>query len=163
MHRHIDNIISRLTFGIGAVLLTMMVLQITLDAFLRTVFSLPLPGTIEIVTNYYMVSLSFLPMAMTYLRGRHIEASFLYQMLPEWGQFFANWISRALTVVIIILIIWRSFQDAITKTKISAFAQSGTAEIPIWLCYWVIPISFGLLLIVVLMFPNQSDTQLEDI
>ncbi len=161
MRRSIDTLILNLTFGIGALLLVLMMVQISVNAVLRAVFGAQLPATVEIVSNYYMVGFSFLPMALAQIKGRHIDASFLHARLGNGLRTAANWLSQILSVGVVGLIIYQSYIDAVKKTKIGAYAVSGTSEIPIWICYWVLPISFTLLLIAMLFFPftQRSDEE----
>ena len=163
MRQRLDTIITQLTFVVGAILLSLMVVQITLNAFLRATMKMPLTGTIEIVSNYYMVGFSFLPMALAYIRGRHVEANFLHRHMPAIFQTIANWISRLLTLGIIGLIMMQSVRDALEKTAVRAYAIAGTSEIPIWICYWILPFSFALLLLVVLVFPQPRDNELPEV
>lgn len=153
MRRHIKSLITQLTFGIGATLLVLMVLQITLNAALRALFDAPLDGSVEIVTNYYMVGFSFLPMALAHIEGRHIDASFLHtKMGPALGN-AADWLSQILSVGIVGLIVYQSYIDAVKKTAVRAYVIAGNSEIPIWLCYWMLPVCFALLLLTLLLYP----------
>ncbi|MBD8892601.1 TRAP transporter small permease [Roseibium litorale] len=155
--RQIDKLLSSVTIGVGVTMIALMILQICLDAALRTTAGLPLPGTVEIVSNYYMVALSFLPAALVQRQGRNIEATFLYTFLPRVLKRMADIFARLLAIVVYGLITWQSFLDAMTKTRIKAYALAGTIEIPIWPCYWLVPLSFGLLVIALALPPAPQD------
>lgn len=153
MRAHIKTFITHLTFGIGAILLVLMVLQITLNAVLRALFDAPLDGSVEIVTNYYMVGFSFLPMALAHVEGRHIDASFVHDKMRPAFRMAADWLAQILSVVVVGLILYQSCLDAVKKTAVKAYAISGTSQIPIWICYWALPVCFGLLLLTLLIYP----------
>ena len=89
-------------------------------------------------------------------KGRMIAASFLYPRLPRPGKFLARLIARALTAVIFGLLTWRSFLEASAKTRIGAFALSGSDRITIWPAYWVLPVAFALVTIAVLLPPSRA-------
>lgn len=163
--RQIDKLLSSVTIGVGVTMIALMILQICLDAALRTTAGLPLPGTVEIVSNYYMVALSFLPAALVQRQGRNIEATFLYTLLPRSLKRVADIFARLLAIVIYGLITWQSFLDAMTKTRIKAYALAGTIEIPIWPCYWLVPLSFGLLVIALSLpsAPQDAETGVPEV
>lgn len=146
-----DRLLSAVVITAGTVILALMILQISLDAFLRTLFSTPLPATVEIVSNYYMVALSFLPIALAERRGRQIEATFIYDALPRPLKVAARMLARGLGVVIYALLTWQTTLDALTKTRIHAYVIAGSHQVPIWPGYWLMPLSFGLLVIALLL------------
>ncbi|WP_186391218.1 MULTISPECIES: TRAP transporter small permease [unclassified Pannonibacter] len=157
--RQIDKLLSSVTIGAGVTIITLMILQICLDAALRTTAGLPLPGTVEIVSNYYMVALSFLPAALVQRQGRNIEATFLYSSLPRVLKRAADLFARLLAIIIYGLITWQTFLDAMTKTRVKAYALAGTIEIPVWPCYWLVPLSFGLLVIALALPPTPQNAE----
>ncbi|MBN8291188.1 TRAP transporter small permease [Rhodobacter sp. NTK016B] len=146
-----DVVLERSIYTVGILLLTLMIVQITVDVILRSAFHGALPGTVEIVSNYYMVGLSFLPIVLAERQGRQISASFLYSHLPRFAQIVAELIARALGVVIFGLLTWRSLVEAMAKTRIGAFALSGSDRITIWPAYWVLPVAFALVTIALLL------------
>lgn len=151
-----DQILSTAAIVAGITILALMIVQISLDAFLRTAFAAPLPATVEIVSNYYMVALSFLPIALVQRRGRNIEATFVYDAMPRIAQVVARTMTRVLAIAIYSLFTWQSYHDAVAKTRINAYVLAGSGEVPIWPCYWVIPISFALM-VLALLVPSSSD------
>jgi TRAP-type C4-dicarboxylate transport system permease small subunit len=142
-----DRILKATITVACALIIGLMICQISLDAAFRTVFSAPLPATIEVVSNYYMVALSFLPIALVQRQGRNIEASFVYDGLPRPFQKLADGLTRLLSLGIYSVLAWQTGLDALTKTRINAYVVAGTTELPIWPCYWILPVSFGLLVI----------------
>ena len=156
----IDRHLDRAIYAIGMVLLTLMILQITIDVLLRSAFSIALPGTVEIVSNYYMVGLSFLPIILAQRHGRQISANFLYGSLPSGLQAWARGLAKVLSAVMFAILTWRSLLEATSKTRIGAYATSGTDRIVIWPAYWVLPVTFALLTLAVLM-PASTRSQTE--
>lgn len=155
-----DRALSGVTVAICFLLITLMMLQISLDALLRNAFGRPFTGTVEIVSNYYMVGLSFLPIALAQRKGRQIEASFLFHVMPNWAQQASLLIGRLLGIALYGIMAWLSFLDAMAKTRIGAFAEAGTTSIPIWPCYWILPISFALMVVALALPPRFQDASL---
>jgi Tripartite ATP-independent periplasmic transporters, DctQ component. len=73
--KFIEHAIERLTIIFGSAVLVMMVLQIVVDVSMRTFADKGLTATSELVSHYYMVMVSFLPVAYSELRRRHVEAT----------------------------------------------------------------------------------------
>jgi TRAP-type C4-dicarboxylate transport system permease small subunit len=151
-----DRVISRVIVAVVSIVMGLMIVQISLDAFLRTAFGTPLPATVEIVSNYYMVALSFLPLALAQRQNRHIEASVVYDLLPTLAQGLSRILARLSGIVIYAFLAWQTFLDALEKTAVRAYALAGTTEIPIWPCYWLLPISFSLLVVALLLPPQDK-------
>lgn len=157
-----DRILSAATIATGATILALMIVQISLDAFLRTAFSTPLPATVEIVSNYHMVALSFLPIALVQRRGRNIEATFVYDAMPWIAQGAARWVARGLAIVVYALLAWQTYLDAVAKTRIHAYVIAGAGQVPIWPCYWLMPIAFSLLVVALVMpAPTEDASRIE--
>ena len=60
--RLLSYLINAVTVLAGLSVALMMV-HITVDVISRYVFNYPLPGTITVVSNFYMVLVAFLPLA----------------------------------------------------------------------------------------------------
>ena len=59
---------------IGSVVLILMALQIVVDVFMRNLVGAGFPATTDLVSKYYMILVSFLPIAYAELQRRHVEA-----------------------------------------------------------------------------------------
>lgn len=70
----IERAVARISALVGSAVLLAMMLQITVDVFMRNFVGAGFPATANIVSRYYMVAVSFLPLAMTQVADRHIEA-----------------------------------------------------------------------------------------
>ena len=69
----------------GAAVALMMV-QVTLDVAMRHLFGSPLPGTLTIVSYYYMVIAAFVPLALAEQREAHISVEFVTDLMPKGVQ-----------------------------------------------------------------------------
>ena len=159
----VDRVLETSIFAIGMLLIALMIVQITVDVVMRSFFGGALPGTVEIVSNYYMVGLSFLPIVIAERQGRQIAASFLYSSMPAPAQAVARLVARLLSAVVFGLLTWRSYFEALAKTRVRAYAISGSDQIVIWPAYWILPLAFALLTIAVLLPPSQRVRSANDL
>jgi len=77
-----SDVIGKLALALAAAFLVLMALHITVDVVLRLMFGGAFPGTLEIVSFYYMVYAVFLPLAFVERRGEHIEVDAFFNLMP---------------------------------------------------------------------------------
>ena len=134
--RAIDIVVDALTWGAGAVCL-LMALHVTADLTGRGLFNHPLLGTDEIATNYYMVALSFLPLAViTRLRGHITVGLFTDRLLADLASFgFVG------------IVAWVGIDTAIEKTAAREMTESSTGYLPVWEARWILAAGFALMFV----------------
>ncbi|HWW48385.1 MAG TPA: TRAP transporter small permease [Xanthobacteraceae bacterium] len=128
-----------------------MMVQISADVLFRAVVGQSLTGTVEIVSHYYMVGVSFLPIAYAEIHNRHIEATVFTDLMPRPVQNGLRWIALILSLIVYGLLTYATAIEATKQTAIRAFVESGTMRIVVWPSYWILPVSFGLMCIVLVL------------
>ncbi|SDY61622.1 TRAP transporter small permease [Citreimonas salinaria] len=134
--------------GIATVL---MMIMVTVDVIGRNVFNHPVTGTVEIVSNYNMVILAFLPLALIAKERAHIVV-----------ELFTSWMSRrartgldacvaVVTFAYMAAFTWKAIDIAQSKTRIRDAKESGAGFIEVWPARWVVVAGFGLMTVVVLV------------
>lgn len=78
--------ITNLMTVIGGLAIALMMLHITLDVASRYILNSPIPGTISIVSYYYMVIAVFIPLAFAEQKNAHISVEVVTTRLPMWMQ-----------------------------------------------------------------------------
>ncbi|WP_420392085.1 TRAP transporter small permease [Acuticoccus sp.] len=131
--------------------LTLMMLHVTADVVGRYAFNAPLPGTITFVSNFYMVGVAFLALALTERRGAHVSVEVVFDLLPPPVRRTLTLLARALTTVALGLIAVRTLLEANAKAEIGAAIQQGSITIPIWPSYYVVPVGCALMALVALL------------
>lgn len=148
----IGKLLSRITdFAtvLGALGIALMMIHVTLDVVLRYAFDAPLPGTISIVSYYYMVIAAFIPLAFAEQKGGHISVEVMTERLPGWIQrHLAGW-STLLSAVVFGMLTVRTWGEAMSKMDIGASIVQGETSIALWPTYFFLPVGFGLMFLIV--------------
>ena len=91
---------SHALLALGAIIIGLMAVHVIVDVLARYSFNQPLPGTIEIVSLYYMVAVIFLPVAYVQMRRQHIVVTQFTDWLPVRGRLSLDGLVGILATVI---------------------------------------------------------------
>lgn len=144
----LQRFIGSATKLIGSAVLVLMALQIVVDVFMRNVVGAGFPATADLVSKYYMIIVSFLPIAFAELQRRHVEASVFTDMMPKVTHRWIYLLGFALSFVVYALLTWGTAQEALVQTSRGAYVEAGTIIFRTWPGYWILPVSFGSMTIV---------------
>lgn len=126
----------------SCVALVIAALHIFLDIFMTKVFRSPINGTADIVTNYYMVALFFLPLAYCETKNAHIEADLLMGFLPAALQRAIRIGTYVLLTGFLALWTWQSAIKAYRQTVVGDMRLLGDLYLSLWPPRWIVV--FGL-------------------
>lgn len=149
--RSVEKWIGRVTVLLGSTVLCLMMLQVVFDVFLRSLAGAGVPATPDLVSKYYMVAVSFLPLAITEVKRRHIEATIFTEALggrAKQGVFLLGFL---LGCVVYALLFYGATAEAISQTSRGTYVEAGVVRFLTWPSYWILPVSFGLMLAMMLM------------
>ena len=144
------SVLSASVHVVACFLILAMMLQICIDVLLKYLTANHVPANIEIVSNYYMVGIAFLPLAFAEKRNGHISAEVLTRLMPLPRQLVAVAFAWALSILIYGVLTYRTFLDAEEKREIGAFIFSQGIRLDIWPAYYFLPIGFALMCLVLL-------------
>lgn len=148
--RALRRVISAYTaVAITAVIL--MMLHITFDVALKFFLGWSPPGTITMVSTYYMVAVAFLPLAMVEFRDAHIAVDVVSEHFPPRLQSITRTIGFALSLAVFGVVAATSGQMAVEKMRIGAFVMESSTAIPVWPSYFLLPLGAGLMCLVLLL------------
>jgi TRAP-type C4-dicarboxylate transport system permease small subunit len=139
------------TIGIAEILIAAMALHIFVDIALRSVAGIALEGTIEIVGNWYMIAIIFLPLAAIQRRRLHIVVEILTQHFGPRLRAVLEAFSDLLMAAFAGAIAWVSAEEAIKLTALGEVIELPHIFIYIWPVRWFIPVGFGLMGLVALL------------
>lgn len=146
--QRISQSIAFATKWIGSAILVLMALQIVIDVFTRNVLGAGFPATSELVSRYYMLAVSFLPVAYAELQRRHVEASVFTDLLPRPLHGPVYGFGFALSLLVYGLLAWGTGREALSQTRRGAYVEAGAMDFPTWPGYWILPICFALMALV---------------
>lgn len=142
--RIIDGLIG-ICVVVGGLAVVAMMLHIVADVALKLLANAPLPGVSVYVSNYYMVAVGFLPLAMAERANQHISVEVLTQAFSRRWQLYAQFLGWLFAFGICALMVYRLWIEADKKTSVGAFVVDQTERMVTWPSYWFLPLGFGLL------------------
>lgn len=145
----LDRIIQ-LTTITGGLAVVLMMVHIVWDVLQRYFLSSPLPGTISIVSHYYMVVATFLPLAYAEKLRAHIAVDIAYGYMSDSLKLVSNLLALAAGIFVMTVITWRSWQVAVDNYQIGSKVIQGGSTIVIWPGYFLVPFGTGLTLLLLL-------------
>ncbi|MBU2873711.1 TRAP transporter small permease [Marinobacter salexigens] len=143
------SMVTNLMTVLGGLAIALMMLHITLDVASRYLLNSPIPGTISIVSYYYMVIAVFIPLAFAEQKNAHISVEVITARLPIWMQHNLERLSFLLSTIVFSLLCVRTWEEAEKKRSFGASVVQGSDAIPIWITYYVLPLGCGLMTLVV--------------
>ena len=154
--------LSDFLMGMAGIGLFLMMLHVVVDVIFRAFLHVALPGTIEVVSYYYMVIAVLLPLPMVQRHYAHIRVT----LFTEWlspraaarmdGLVFAVFAVAAIGVAVI------TAGVALEKTHIGEAIVTPDGHVLIWPSRWILPASFLALSVVLVYQAVRGVRALED-
>ena len=129
---------------LGGIALVLMMLHVNLDVFGRFLLNSPVPGTLEIVSNYYMVAVVFLPLALVERQNAHISVELLSQHLPRGPRLLLIGLASVAAAVYFAAFTWQTWLDALAKYRIGEYIR-GQILIVNWPSRFLLPVGCALI------------------
>ncbi|WP_163851881.1 TRAP transporter small permease [Pseudooceanicola aestuarii] len=133
----------------GMVAIILMMTQITADVAGKLLFNQPLPGTIALVSNYYMVFVAFIPLAFVETRNGHITVEVVTEFLPRHVQRHLYSWTYLLSAVVFGLLAYQTGKEAMTSYAAGTFMVEQQIKVITWPSYFLLPVGCGLMTLVV--------------
>lgn len=146
-----NKFIGATTTVIGSAVLCLMAVQIVVDVAMRNLLGAGFPATSELVSKYFMLVVSFLPVAYAELERRHIEASVFTDMMPSSTRPAINLLGFSLSFLAYLFLTYGTAAEAARQTSRKAYVETGLMDFYTWPGYWILPICFGLMTVVLAM------------
>ena len=160
----LDRILSRVsTVGgvIAGISLMLMLMLIMADVSLKYLIGLPITGTLEIVSYYFMPIVVYLALPYVERSDEHISVPLVTERLPDR-------IRRALAILValmsagyLLIVAWACGQKALALTHLGDAVNVIYFDLRIWPPRWLVPIAFVLLAIQIVhgTFRKHSEEQ----
>lgn len=143
--------LSRGATILGGLAIALMMVHVSADVAMRYIFNKPLPGTLAVVTYYYMILATFLPLAFAEYRRSHISVEVLTDRMPARVRHHLQGWMLLPTSVVMGLVAWRTFDAAVSAWDLGAAQVQGTTRLPVWPAYFALPIGAGLMTLILLL------------
>ena len=135
--------------GLAGVTILAMMLHVVADVFGKFFFNYPVENTLEIVEIYYMVPVVYLPFAyVTRVEGQ-ITVDLFTRNLNPLNAARVETLVGLVTLVAMIVLTWKTGEDAIAKTILQEIRDAGESVIIVWPSRWIPPIGCAVMALVV--------------
>lgn len=141
--------VSKLALTLAALFLVLMALHITVDVALRFIIGTSFPGTLEVVSFYYMVGVVFLPLAYVELKREHISVDVLVGRFSARTQLALYLFAGLLGLVYFGLLGYQSLLDALRATSRQETAMANFTFY-LWPSRWALPVGFAAMCLAIL-------------
>ncbi len=138
------SFLAALLMLVGGVALVLMMAQVTLDVAGKYFLSAPVPVTLEMVSNYYMVAVVFLPIAAVERANGHIHVELIYSHLPRLARRLLDLLAYGLALFFFWLLMQTGWEQAWRKFEVGEFIM-GSYSLEIWPSRFLVPIGGGLM------------------
>lgn len=142
--------VTNLISIVGGLAIALMMFHITFDVAGRYFFNAPIPGTITIVSYYYMSIAAFVPLAFAEQKDAHISVEVITERMPAWMRGNLERLAMLCSLVVFSLLAVRTYLEAGKKFEMGASVVQGNSDISIWVTYYMLPVGCGLMSLVVL-------------
>lgn len=129
---------------IGAVAILALMLHIMADVVLRNAINQPVPATYEIVTNYYMVALAFIPLAWLERSGGMVSVEVIDSFLSPRALRLSDRLVALISTMIYGALAWVTFAASLKTFASGTFVLAQSIPIPTWPAYFLPPVGFFL-------------------
>lgn len=155
--------LSNLLLIVSGIFLFAMMVHVSADVALKYINNRPIPGTLEVVSAYYMVAGVFLPIAAVEVMRAQIAVDVLYQYLPRGMQIFCMLLVFVVSLAVYGVLAYTSFGDAMRSLRIRE-VMMGNVLVSVWVSRFVLPVSFTLASAIVLyqlvqFLTNETERQ----
>lgn len=129
---------------IGALAIFALMVHVMTDVALRNAVNQPVPATYEIVTNYYMVALAFIPLAWVEKSGGMVNVEVIEPLLSPRLLWLSDKLVALISTLIYGALAWVTSVDALKAFAAGTFVLAQSVPIPTWPAYFLPPLGFAL-------------------
>lgn len=126
--------------ALAAFFVIVMMLHAVANALTRSFLNQPLEGTLEYVGNWYLPIVILLGLVVAQQGGEHIEATLLWDKMPDGVQREFQALIHLVTIVFSLIVAWYSYVRAYDAYLLGETA--GVSGVPVWPVLFVVPIGF---------------------
>lgn len=125
------NKITKLLLAVGSLACLVMAVQVTADVTARAALNQPIPGTLEIVSSWWMPLIVFLAVGAAQSADEHIRVTVLTGALPPRAKKVADLGALVLSGLMIAGVTYFAYESARDSIEIGE-TVAGTVAAPLW-------------------------------
>lgn len=141
----------RLLALVGGLAVMLLTLHVGVGVILRYCFGINLPMTYEIVTQYYMVALAFIPIAWVERNGGMVAVELIDALIPQAASQFIDRFVSLLSTLVYVALAWFTWTAAMRNFTVGTYALVQNVYLPLWPAWFLMPLGFGLAALITLM------------
>lgn len=135
----VASICVKISIVVGGIAALGMVFNIFVDVALRFGFNLPIEGTNQYVSYWWMLPLVFFGLAAGQFYGEHTDLPMVYERLNPRGKQIMSIVALSFTGVFVALIGWAGMLNALDQMQVGEY-DSATGTV-IWPPRFAIPLA----------------------
>lgn len=140
MFSKLCRVYARICFGACELALSAMLLIVVYEVISRYVFGSPTQYSLEL-TEYFLVSIGILPLAVILNKDRHVNVDALVTRLSATNQAKLKIFGRTLTALFALVVVYFGASMAISAFETDSRSSSLLA-FPLGVAYAIIPVGF---------------------
>ena len=146
---------------VASVAVVLLMMHVGLDVLFRTFINAPIPATYEIVTNYYMIAMAFIPLAWVERRNGMVTVGVVDPLLPVRITRYSDQLVAVISTVIYGALAWFTLKPALSSFASGTFVLAQSIPIPVWPAYFLPPTGFGIAALVtfIRIFVDDADNR----
>ncbi|MCK9513806.1 MAG: TRAP transporter small permease subunit [Pigmentiphaga sp.] len=110
-----------------------------------------IPGSVEIITAYLIIAISYFPLMRLERTGGMISMDLINNMVGKKANRVLDVVVAVASIAVYVLLAVASYHYAIEKWEIQAYVLTSTYALMTWPAYFMLPLSFALAAAIVLL------------
>ncbi|MGX1307515.1 TRAP-type C4-dicarboxylate transport system permease small subunit [Amorphus suaedae] len=139
-----------------------MMVHICAEVVSRNLFGTPIPATVEIVSQYYMVLLAFLPIAWLERRGGMVSVEAIDFLLSPAARRWSDVSVSLVSAAVYAGLAYTTWLVALKNYATGTFVTALEVALPTWPTYFLPPLGFALAVLVTLFRAVALATGVDD-
>lgn len=151
--------VSHVTAMISGCAILLMLALIMTDVALKYTINLPVVGTLEIVSQYFMPIAVFFAFIHVQQTRHHIDVPIFTDLMAVRLQHALGILAAVFSAGFLLVAAWASIQKALSATSINQSVGLIHFSLPIWPARWVVPFAYAVMAVQILVQPFTSQTK----
>lgn len=140
------RLVHRLLLGLAGAVLVLMMFHICAEAVLRSISPAFTLHTLAIVSTWYMIFLTFLPLPYVGETRGYMCVELIDQVAKGLAQRLLRIFVATLSAGYLAILAYLTFEEALDQTQVRKVMETATTYLPIWPPVWSLPLVLVLML-----------------